>query len=274
MQRMRCDADVRFRIARGQLERARSRHFDWLAELWRCRFDIHPGSRENKPDARVGRGSDGSLGALIPLTVQIEKFGDRRDACCQHFRERCYERPVHVFRRQEWDDAIQRLAAPSLERPIVGPTAQQNLIRVAVPVDEAGHDETIRRKRTRRQVRGTVANVPEVAGLGDGASSNCKSVIGTQLSADDRARALYEFANAHARPTSSPFLKTCDARFPPNCQPNSCGEAICNATKSAAEPARMTPACSRSDFAAARVTPYSASAAVRPKSLRPKYATV
>ena len=132
-------------------------------------------------------------------------------------------------------------------------------------VDKAGNDEPVGGKRASIEIAGLIAHVEELARGGDPSIAYDEGVVFAQLAADERPRAAHQLAY-HTR---TPFLTTAAARLPPNCQPNSRGESICNATKSAGPPMRSDPASTRSECAAARVTAYSASAAESPKSLRP-----
>src|SRR5580692_1054268 len=140
-----------------------------------------------------------------------------------------------------------------------------------MPVDKAGNDEPIGWKGARVEISPAIADLEKIAARDDAPVAHDEREIVPRFARHERAGATDEFGG---HDTSTPFLTTAAARLPPNSQPNSSGDPSRKATKSAGAPARRLPALRRNEWAAARVTAKSASAAESPKSLRPKCATL
>ncbi len=100
------DADVGFGMAFHELARALGGDVCAFAKLRRRIVGVHPGTREDEADSGVVGSLDGGLGACVALTVEIEEFGDGRDAGGKHLGEGGDEGPVDVVGRQLRDDAI------------------------------------------------------------------------------------------------------------------------------------------------------------------------
>ncbi len=154
VQRVRRHADVRIGMPPAFELRARAvrRRVDRCSRnSGRRVIGVHPRASEDQPDAGVARGANRRLrGRSFPLSVEVEELGDGGNTGGKHAwrkpRRRSSTRPRGGQLRH---DPVKRVAAPPRERQVVGPSAQQDLIRVAMAVDESRHDQPVVRDKTR-----------------------------------------------------------------------------------------------------------------------------